>query len=249
MIHIPSLDAFTASFAQCHVEPLRVIVRLQTNSRIVNYDPIHFDGLLARAVVERATRGRMLADREDGYWIPLPLKMLWVSEEGYPLWAATILYPLSKIISDIYIRHKRNSEGFLHNKKKLKTRAGPWMERRMPTPIQVCDTYEALCIGNREIIQDLLANFTHIGKLRLGRIVKVTVESADEFSIWRDGTLIKPIPVASELVEWLERPSPIGWTPPYWKPSLFQPGWRAGTRRIPMMDFFRNAYGADAGRK
>jgi len=240
MIHTKELDALTTKFAQCHIEPLRVTLHLQPNSRVVDYDPIHLDGLLARAVVERATRGRLLADSEEGYWIPLPLEMLWRSDEGYPLWAATVLYSVSEAVDDIYVRHKRNSEGFLHNKPKLRTRAGPWMERRMPTPVRVCNTYEALCIGNLDAVQELLAGFTHMGKLRLARVTEFLVEPASEFSVWRNGELIKPIPAASEQTRWLENPSLIGWTPPFWKPSLFTMGWRVGTS-VPMeLDFFEN---------
>lgn len=44
--------------------------------------PEKLDGLLARAVVEIATGGRLLSDQKDGYWIPLPLKMLWQSDNA-----------------------------------------------------------------------------------------------------------------------------------------------------------------------
>jgi len=233
MIHLPELDAFTARFAQCKYEPLRVTFRMEQNARIVNYDPIHLDGLLARAVVERATEGRLLADSEDGYWMPLPLKMLWRDDGGFPLWAASVLYPASDTVDDIYVRHKRNSDGVLHDKPNLKTRAGSYMDRRMPTPTQVCDAYEALCIGNLDAVQNLLDGFTYIGKLRLGRVLSVAVEIVDHDDqgvIWRGDSLIKPIPAQSELVQWLENPSLVGWTPPFWKPSLFAAGWRVGTR-------------------
>ena len=231
MIYLPELDAFTATFAQCHTEPLRIAFNLQPNSRVVRYDPIHLDGLLARAVVERATKGRLLADSEEGYWLPLPLKMLWQSGDGYPLWASTVLYPKADTIDDIYVRQKRNSEGNLHNKKKLKTRAGPWMPRRIPTPTQVCSTYEARCIGNLEIVRELLSGFTHIGKLRLARVNSVMVEPVGNFSLWRDDELMRPVPALSgKVVIATERPSLVGWTPPHWKPSLFLPGYQAGTR-------------------
>lgn len=229
MIHTPELDALTSKFAQCHTEPLRVTFHLQRNSRVVNYDPIHLDGLLARAVVERATKGKLLADSEEGYWISLPLEMLWQSDEGYPLWASTVLYPTTDTIDDIYVRHKRNSEGELHNKKKLVTRAGPWMERRLPTPTRVCDTYEARCIGNLEIVRELLSGFTHIGKLRLARVNTVAVEPAEDFSLWRDNELMRPIPAISGVVILATRPTLVGWTPPCWKPSLWLPGWPTGT--------------------
>jgi len=236
MIHTKELDALTTEYAQCYTESLRVTIHLQPNSRIVNYDPIHLDGLLARAVVERATNGRLLADSEEGYWIPLPLKMLWQSEEGYPLWASTVLYPASDTINDIYVRHKRNSGGEFHNKKKMVTRAGPWMERRIPTPTQVCDRYEAQCIGNIDAVKSLLAGFTHIGKLRLARVNAITVEPADEFLLWCNNTLLRPVPIASGAIALTERSSLIGWTPPCWKPSLFSLGWQAGTKKE--IDYF-----------
>lgn len=236
MIHLDCLDAFTARFANCPLEPLCVTFHLRSGGRIVNYDPIHLDGLLARAVVGIATEGRLVPDVEEGYWIPLPLKMLWQSDEGYPLWAASVLYPAGPAEPDTYVRHKRNSEGWLHNKKKLTTRNGPWMERRLPTPIQVCDTYEARCIGNLDAVSNLLGYFTHIGKLRLGRIDRVEVEPADfeESATYLDGaTLIRPLPAEAGLLKmWPGKPSLVGWTPPHWKPSLFRHGWRAGTGGI-----------------
>jgi hypothetical protein len=244
MIHLAELDHFTALFAQCGYEPLRITVNLVPNSRIVNYDPIHLDGLLARAVVDIAAEGRGLQDQEDGYWIPLPLQMLWQNSQGFPLWAASTLYPAAPHVEDVYIRHKRNSGGWLHDKSKLTTKAGPWMERRIPTPTQVCDVYEARCIGNREYVQELLNNFTHIGKLRLGRISAIAVETCD-YSIHdiieREGILIKAMPAQADLVPWYENPSLVGWTPPHWKPSLFAMGWRVGTKVIPMIDFFKDA--------
>jgi len=241
MIRLPELDAFTAKYAQCDYEPLRVTIKLQPNSRVVNYDPIHFDGLLARAVVTHATKGRLLADSEDGYWIPLPLKMLWKNDDSFPLWAASVLYPITQNVDDITVRHKRNSDGHLHNKKKLVTRAGPWMERRIPTPVQVCDVYEAVCIGNRVLVQELLEMFTHIGKLRQARVDSVTIEPVESVNVlWRDDKLIKPVPAQADLIQWLENPSLIGWTPPFWKPSLFAMGWRVGMSTPMVFDFFNN---------
>jgi len=208
----------------------------------VSYDPIHLDGLLARAVVECATKGRLLPDREEGYWIPLPLKMLWQEPlTGYPLWAASVLYPVGPHVGDVYVRHKRNSEGWMHDKPRLVTRNGPWMERRLPTPTCVCDVYETRCIGNRDAVRMLLETFTHIGKLRLGRMNDVEVTAADfcDREIYLDGaSLLKPMPAAANLLPlWPDSPSLVGWTPPFWKPSLFRPGWRAGTVNEPV-DWF-----------
>lgn len=238
MIYIDELDAFTRGFADCPREPLRVVFHLRPGSRLVNYDPIQLDGLLARAVVARATRGRLLADAEDGYWIPLPLKMLWKSQAGLPLWAATVLRPVGPNVEDVYVRHKRNSEGWLHDNRKLVMRNGPWMERRIPTPVQVCDTYEALCIGNADAVRNLLRGFTHIGKLRLARVDRIEVQAADftDLDVLVDvagttATFVRAVPARTEMFSVLVGElSWVGWTPPYWKPSLFQLGWRVGTR-------------------
>lgn len=246
MRHIDELDACTAKFSEGPFNPLRITVNLHKNSRIVSYDPIHLDGLLARAVVEIATQGRLLADCEDGYWIPLPLKMLWRDRRGFPMWAASVLYPTGIAVQDTYVRHKRNSGGEMHNKQKLITKTGSWMERRIPTPVQVCDQYEARCIGHLETVQDLLDYFTHIGKLRLGRVKNVQVEIVDfsEADICiKDDRLIKPVPMASDLVNMIqEAPFLVGWTPPHWKPSLFMPGWKAGMKfQNADPDFFGSA--------
>lgn len=244
VIHLNELDAYTQSFAQCDMRPLRVSIQLVRNGRMTDYDAIHLDGLLARAVITEATQGKGLRDQEDGYWIPLPLKMLWRDEEGYPLWAASVIRPISPMAHDTYVRHKRNSGGHFHNRSNLQTRNGPWMERRIPTPVIVCENYEARCIGNLEAVQTLLDMFTHVGKLRLGRVHNIIVEPADydDADIWLDGlTLIKPMPAeAGLLAMWPDAPTEIGWTPPHWKPSLFRSGWRAGTRvfNLMMIDYF-----------
>ena len=231
MIHLDCLEKFTSEFGALCYEPLTVTIKLRSGGRVVNYDPIHLDGLLARAVVEIATEGRLVPDSEDGYWIPLPLKMLWQSEGGFPLWASSVLYPIGPRDEDVYIRHKRNSEGWMHSKQKVQTATGPWMERRIPTPIEVCDTYEARCIGNATAVRELLDHFTHIGKLRLGVVDSISVQPAgyDDWDVICDGQrLIKPIPQTSGILKMQPgAPSPIGWTPPHWKPSLFLPGWRA----------------------
>lgn len=241
MIYRNEFDNFTTVFAQLAYEPLRVVIELQPNSQLVNYDLLHFDGLLARAVVTTATRGHLLADATEPYWIPLPLKMLWQSDDSLPLWAASSLLPTGVTAEDVYYRHKRNSGGWLHNKRKLITRNGRFMERRIPTPTLVCERLVARCIGNAEWIGRLLEGFTHIGKLRTARIRHVVIESADftERDICIDGdTLIKAVPAAANIVPWLHNPQVVGWTPPHWKPSLFALGWPCGTPTSTLTNWF-----------
>jgi hypothetical protein len=233
MIQVNTINAISEKWGR-YYQPLRVRMVLQANSRMVNYHPLQLDGLLARAVVEQATEGRGLPDAQDGYWLPLPLEMLWQSADGYPLWAASTFYPVGSNVEDTYVRHKRNSEGAMHSHKKLTTRNGPWMERRLPTPVRVCTTYEARAIGNLEAVADLLKHFVYVGKLRLARVDGIEVTAADysDSEIVMDGmTLIKTIPAEAQLLKlWPEAPVLVGWTPPQWKPSLFRLGWSAGTR-------------------
>ncbi len=233
MIQLNGMGTITNRFAQLYYEPLRITIKLRQPSQLVNYNPVHLDGLLARAVIDMVTNGRGVQDNEDGYWIPLPLKMLWQSNSGFPLWAASVLYPVGETREDVYIRHKRNSEGWMHNKKKLTTRNGPWMERRIPTPTLLCKKLEGRCIGNLEAVKSLLETFTHIGKLRLARVDSVVIEPhdyiQDDILIDDDNKLLRPIPAASNLTPWPFNPQLIGWTPPHWKPSLFALGWPAGT--------------------
>jgi len=235
MIRLPELDAFN-DLTKLDFEPLTVTLQLEQNARMVSYDPLKLDGLLAFAVVQRATSGRGLQNQEGGYWIPLPLKQLWNDERGFPLWASSVFYPVADCADDVSIYHKRNSDGSMHNRKKLKTRAGPWMPRRIPYPVKVCERYEARCVGNTEAIAHFLNtdNFTHIGKKRMARVVDIIVERA-RFSerdvLVRDGVLIKAIPQVANLVDIQDAPSLVGWTPPHWKPGLFLPGWRVGQKK------------------
>ena len=233
MIEVEAINTIAETWGQDY-QPLCVRLMLHANSRMVNYHPLQLDGLLSRAVVERATEGRGLPDAEDGYWLPLPLKQLWQSAEGYPLWAASTFYPVGPSVEDTYVRHKRNSDGAMHSHKKLTTRNGPWMERRLPTPVRVCTTYEARGIGNLEAVAELLNNFVYVGKLRLARVGEIEVKAAEysEADIIIAGmTLIKTIPAEAQLLKlWPAAPALVGWTPPHWKPSLFRLGWPAGTR-------------------
>lgn len=238
MIYLPELNPYTCKFVSLEMTPLIIIIRLRPGSHLVAYDPVYLDNLLARMVVERATQGRLLASVEnDGYWLPLPLRMAWKSEAGFPLWDSSIFSPIGDQTGDIVYLHKRSLSGCFSHPKSIKTVVGRWMERRIPVPTILCSTWQARCIGHRETIQDLLSGLTHIGKHRnrgFGEVAGVEVEPGDFVTaLIQDGHLTHSIP--GEAAEKVLGSCPadsmllVGWTPPQWNPILYLPGWRTGT--------------------
>jgi len=241
MIDYPALMPFAERYAGLKMQPLIVRMVLRPGSRVAGYDPVNLDNLLARAVVDDATNGFGLPDSPDAYRLPVPLACLWRSQDGLPLYAATQFAPVGVSARDVAYWHKRQQDGRWTGTKSGKfsipSTAGRYMERRVPLPTVVALAFEATCLGNAMEIARLLQGVTHVGKRRsngFGEVQHWEIDDAPEFSLIVDGALTRPLP-ADAL--WLlpERhipagdPAPVGWTPPQWKPSLFAPGWWAGT--------------------
>ncbi len=239
MIDYPPLRPYREHYAEIATEPLRIVIRLRPNSHIACYDPLNLDNLLARAVVDEATLGAGLPNTPEAYDLPVPLKCLWRSEDGYPLWAATPFRPVGDVVSDVAYWHKRAQPGSWTGTRTgtfgITSTAGRWMERRVPMPTQLCALWEATAIGNPEAIAQLLAAFGWVGKRRtkgFGEVLDWRIEPLSAFALEREGLLTRPMP--AEAVGLLgatpeDEPAPVGWTPPQWKPSLFRPGWWTGT--------------------
>jgi len=222
-------------------EPLRVRLTLRPGSPLAGYDPLHLDNLLARAVVDEATRGAGLPQYVGAYRLPVPLRCLWVSEDGLPLWAATPFFPLSEAVADVAYWHKRQQPGRFTGTKSgkfsISATAGRYMERRVPLPTKLCREWAAEAIGDPAEIVRLLKRVGFVGKRRssgFGEVERWDVEPLEEFCLVREEKLTRPLP--AEAVHLLPRgtrpvdaPSPVGWTPPQWLPSLFRPGWWPGT--------------------
>ncbi len=239
MIEIPELVKLGLKFARGPFEPLTVTAVMRHGAPLCSYDPIHFDGLLAKAVVIAALKMQTLPDAVEPYWLPLPLAQLWTSDDGLPLWAASVLRPYGDTVGTEVYLHKRNAPMTFSNSAKLETGKGRYMERRIPVPTQVAFAWQARVIGNREWLNFLLPQFTNIGKHRsrgMGAVKEWRISDAGWTAddIVKDaGMLIKPIPEEAGLIAWPGSPVPVGWTPPQWKPSLFRMGWPAGTTLQP----------------
>lgn len=80
----PALEPWAARYNEARAAgrmvPLSVTAELVPGGRVVSYDPINLDNLLARRVLEEATGGDgLLPDTRNVYALPVPLAVLWTS--------------------------------------------------------------------------------------------------------------------------------------------------------------------------
>jgi CRISPR type IV-associated protein Csf3 len=241
MIQYDALKPYVERLAALPVQPLRITLELVPGSRLAGYDALNLDNLLARAVVDEATEGRGLPSTPESYELPVPLQCLWRSPDGFPLWAATPFMPMGLTAKDIAYWHKRAQSGCWTGTKRgtfsIRSTQGRWMERRVPLPNVLAGEFSATCIGNADEIARLLTPFGNVGKRRscgFGEIRRWRIERVPAWALIEDKMLTRSLPaLALELLPIGQvpdgLPAPVGWTPPQWKPSLFAPGWWAGT--------------------
>lgn len=246
MIFREEFQPYQARYASLPVSPMKIICHLR-NKRIVSFDHIFLDNLLAYAVVAEATKGRMLPpSRGELYHIPLPIEELWKDEQGRILWAATCLKSSSTIDDRSYM-HKRAQTGRFTKarggKFSLNPSAGRYMERRTLLKATVCPTLEAWAIGNTQEVARLLKNVHHIGKHRnigYGDVDQWEVLPGE--SIRGDGTILidtsglltRPVPAVAckslGIAALQSKPVPVAWTLPYWHGKSRSDGFDIGTR-------------------
>ena len=158
--------------------------------------------------------------------MPLPLELLWVSDDGLPLWACTPLRPVNddKGLDAVEYWHKRypaHRAEFGH-KLNANTTAGRWREYRTPVHTHSVNTLASLAIGNPEETLRLLETITHIGKKGsqgFGRVAKCEVIAANHNA--DDIVSLRRVPVASCLGKNRKVLPNCPWTPPYW----YAPRW------------------------
>ena len=185
---------------------------------------VHLDALLAWAV---ANVFPYPIHYEDGVGlIPLPLMLLWVSQDGLPLWAASDLLPQGEILRDRSYWHKRYpaAEAEWARKRSANVRAGRWKEYRMPLYHIRVPEVRGIAIGVPGEIERMLEVVTHVGKKPAhgyGRIVRWIVEplNEDRETVLRAILTERNVPVAYYEEVGLEARGRVrigGWTPPYW---------------------------------
>lgn len=252
MIFDKRLNQYSDIFSKLEMVPLSITAHLSQGSRIIDDGtPINLDNILAYAVVTLATKGSGLADSQEGYWIPLPLKMLWQNTEGFPLWDSTCFVPIDPYMRDTLYMHKRGISGTFSKFKGTRLNvSGRHMDRRKPNNILVCNELVAHCVGHKATIEKLLTQFvTHLGKRRnigLAHVVQWKIEEAElpiGTSITVDGIATRNIP--GEYLGLNQHGDGLvlrGWTPPQWKPSMFAMCIEHGHNTIPEnIDYFECA--------
>lgn len=237
MIEINAIVDYGKKYADEPMTPLTVIAHLRNGAPVTQYgtEAIHLDGVLSKAVIYAALHCVTLPDSDDPYWLPLPLQVLWQHPDGRPLWAASGFYPVGDYVQENVYIHKRNPSMHFSNNAKIETGKGRYMERRVPIPALIAESWEARCIGARIWIENLLELIDNIGKHRnrgFGAVARWEIREAQwsPADIYSDGArLLRSLPAEANLIPWPGRPVNIGWTPPQWKPSLFSAGWPVGT--------------------
>lgn len=211
-------------------EPLKIVGQM-LSPMIVQSDAIHLDAVLSYAVSQDIDARSITC---EGTSIPLPVAQLWVSPDGWPVWATTTLKPSieGQSVAPEYI-HKRYPDdriGFAA-KPNADPKSGRWKEYRIPLATMAVDKVEGHCLGNADAVRHLLTQITHVGKkasMGFGRVVW-KVEAWDIGRAEAESSIIKNRPVPAAMFAALPLPSGVryrplaGWHAPYWDASCWGP--------------------------
>lgn len=222
----PDLSGVEQYYSKLLMRPLHITAFLGT--AFIPAEPpdrLHLDGILSWSVV--TSRPYPLNFSGPTIVVPLPLQCLWVSPDGHPLWATSMLRPQGSALHDKSFWHKRypQDRADWDTRGRAITSRGRWKEYRMPVATIMCEQIEAVCVGHQRAIEELLALVTHVGKkgsMGFGQILRWLIEpwpgpTADAI---RYILAQRPVPTAYYAVH----PPPKtprnlvqrGWSPPYW---------------------------------
>ena len=150
-------------------------------------DVVHFDGLLAFAVMKSLGEKVLILDKKAEVIFPVPMKIVWVSSNGLPLLASSDMKPERFFAKGVDYWHKRFASDAVQNHCKqpnTQLTKGAFKEYRIPIKTVFSDIVSAFCVGNKEEIEQLLTEHVKfIGKKSSqgkGLVLKWTVS---EFEI------------------------------------------------------------------
>lgn len=220
MILLDELREYRERYAALPMRPLRIVCELA--APVAHYHNLHFDAILAFQVLAEATRGRGCPPTEDYYEVPLPLREVWRSEEGVPLYASTDLLSQSTHVQDVVYYHRRALEPTM-TPKPLRTTQGRHKEKRTPLPTTVTSALSCDVLGNMDEIGRLLENLTAIGKKHstLGTVKRWLISPLETFSfVDKDHCARRPLPVLAlygdNWIIGLDHAKHVAFTAPYW---------------------------------
>lgn len=154
-------------------------------------DTLHFDALIYGAAANSHPCAPIYPHSPVPVVFPLPIELIWVSNKGLPLWAASDLIKSDELIPSVAYWHKRFPQRAVSEhctSINVPTSRGPYKEYRVNLPLQTApkNELEWQCIGNPEEIERLLSFVDFVGKKRsqgLGHILKWEVIEDDSVTI------------------------------------------------------------------
>lgn len=216
------LEPLCGFYATLPKEPLMVRATLATPYVPAESDgSVHLDSLLSYAVYAHLPYPVRCGGAE-GVVTPLPLKLSWI-RNGLPLWCTSDLRPQGDTLRDNAYWHKRWAETHTQfmSKKRANVKAGRNKEMRVPLATVQTPELRAICIGNRQKVEELLSHVSHVGKKPsqgYGRVAKWEVEPLDIPPEDAEAAALRARPVPLDylggLTEGVARRG--GFTPPYW---------------------------------
>lgn len=234
------LDALWERYRTLPKQPLKIVGHM--SSAMVEYEPLNMDGLLGWAVLQEVIGANHLNPQEGLWRVPVPLEVIY-EQDGWPMYASTVLWPDAKAAKDSVIYHKRAQPGRYTGTKKgtfqIEATAGRWMDRRMPIPTLNTPTLTAWVIGNPEEVARLLKRITFIGRRRSaghGEVRSWEIFDAPNLPLViakPEGPVLSrniPVGLAEKYdLKMLEPPTRVAFTHPYHQPDMHVAGWRVGT--------------------
>lgn len=198
------------------LEPLRV--RCVLGSPLCSIEPlVHLDALLAKRTPPVYRKPAAWSPTSASVLRPVALPVAW-SELG--CWECSALWAPDDTLRSISAWRMRPAVEYAHltAPNNVPTSLGPPRAHDQRIDLWHPATMEAQLVGAADLVRELLAGVTAVGKKRsqgYGRVVRWEVEPCER-AAWREwgGRLRRPIPDPLG--------APMGVVPPYW----YRPWWR-----------------------
>jgi CRISPR type IV-associated protein Csf3 len=162
---------------------------------------------------------------------PLPLKRVKFGDRDF-FFAASCPIPKGTPHEATKYYHKRFDTAHadrhveLGRRTKIQTKAGPFKSHRVPIRVLICPTVSWYAVGEPEGVRKLVEQVQFLGKRHAhghGQVIRWEVEEIEEdWSIIKEGRLMRPVPVGFGFEEKLAKPieehcisTTIGIRPPY----------------------------------
>lgn len=200
--------------------PLRITAILETAIRMPG-QPVALDALLAAVVARRAG---LLPPQADDEILPIEIPVERAACGRYHLATYGMCRVEERRLRHVHRRFPIDKAQALgRDIGRVLITAGPAKSYRIPVEALhlVDDRMTWLCRGDRERIEDLLAEVTHLGKKRnvgAGRVREWSVEDVDDAPMILDGAPLRALPEDTPGVDPIQaRLAETRLTYPYWQ--------------------------------